>query len=342
MRLVGKQISSTTLLMWLLLGLTGLSGCEEHVSTETETQPVAVIEPAAEFDGLSPEELFTAIRQVNDEYDSVAELFQSSGGRHRLNKMRELVDRTIVVAECIENHEQASDDETKSALRVQIRMYHQGLSMGWQGFEQRTDQFAQRLAEQHADTVEAAVIDAILVKHAYLQDDQLKAADTESAIEAHVMKFPEQPTGPKLYADYARLLLKNNDLKEATRVCRDVIDVYGNVPMVSPLKGVLRTIRTAQRQEHREQSYYLSRANEFGGRTHGYFVLFLRPEKLGYMSPVDYVVCHGIKEAVQAADSSPRFKLEAWFPDTPSGRQQANAKAEELYQKNTIEMMVPR
>ena len=83
-----------------------------------------------------------------------------------------------------------------------------------------------------------------------------------------------------------------------------------------------------------------TRAQQFGVHYDGYFVMFLRPKKLRYMSSVDYVVVRGLKTAIQTADAAEAWELEGWFPETEAGCLKANDLAEALRKKNTIEMMV--
>jgi hypothetical protein len=87
------------------------------------------------------------------------------------------------------------------------------------------------------------------------------------------------------------------------------------------------------------QAYLQTRSQEFGGHFEGYFVLFLRPKKLRYMAKVDYVVAHGLEEAIQATDESESWEFEGWFPDTKDGCIQASNLADDLLKKNTIEIM---
>lgn len=326
--------------LWSALLVCATSGClKKNPKPESDAAPPSAPSEESEFAEMTPDELFTFVRQSQDDYAAVEKMFKTSGGGFRLDNMRKLVDRCLVAGHCAERHETATTEQVQRAIDCQIRMTALGLEKGWAGFDLKMQQLSERLAKEYQGSLEAATSAALVLKYTYLVGEPGEMGTIEKEIELHVIDFPEQPTGPKLYAEFARLLLAQDKLTEAERVCRDVSDVYGDSPLARPVNQVLADIKRAHMKSEQQQAYYLTRSAQFGGKMKGYFVLFLRPKKLKHGSPVDYVVCHGLRKTISMADAAESFEFEGWFPDTRRGCDDANAHAEMLKRKNTYEVM---
>lgn len=341
MRCIGSPSPDLVRMLLATLVVLGISGCGQNAtrsrhaaSDNAETQLVAVNTGVALAD-KSREQLRALIEAAATDYEQTAKLYASSGGTFRLKNMQTRLNEQLAAWEALERHADALPADQLEAIRAQTELLARGIETAAPDFEPLVRAHRDRLAAERPSSDEAAQADALLVWNTHLRSLE-NESETAEALATHAQHFPQSPTGPKLYARLAQMLSQAGRIDEAKHVCETVAASYTDDQLVQPVRHVLGQIKSAEQAEYQRRLALEARARQFGGHLDGYFVLFLRPKKLKYMAAVDYVVAHGLQEAIHYADNADAWELEGWFPESKQGANQAQELADTLLKKNTI------
>lgn len=320
---------------YLLLFLTVTLGCNSSPSDSSDTS-TSLVSALVQTEGR--EELLRRIASAESDYSETQRLFQTAGGAFRLRSMQARIQEQLQAWQRLEKLPESTSDQQREAILAQIRLLTHGADAEWTGFDAQLTALRDRLSAERAGSPEAAHADAAVIWHAQLR----KLADrdqTLTALEQHAANYPSSPTGPTLYARYILMLVESNQLPDATQVSEVAAQRYQDPELGRPIHEAMKQIQAIYVADEQRRSMLASRAQQFGGHHDGFFVLFLRPKKLAHMAEVDYVVAHGLADAIRLADSAEACEMKGWFPDSPTGEEQANSLAERLLGENTIEIM---
>lgn len=324
-------------LIVLIVACLGCDSTDRQAENDAITALVAA-RYEADLATKSREDILKMIEAAAADYEDTRKLYESSKAEFRRRNMQTRMEEQIAAWRELEARPDSTPDQQVEAISAQTTLLVRGAEAGWPGFDVQLAALRDRLVESSPDSKLAAHADAAVIWHSQLR--QLgDAAQTSTLLDQHAAMYPESPTGPGLYARYAQLFLESGQLPEARQVCESAVKRFEKKELLQPVQAIAARIQSVEIAQQQHQAMMETRARQFGGHYDGYFVLFLRPKNLGHMSEVDYVVAHGLEEAIRVADNSEAWEMKGWFPETRSGAEKADQLADKLLRENTIEIM---
>ena len=328
-----------TLAILNTLLLTLLVGCDAVMpSSDTSTDGTTALTTASgpsPFENKTRAELLQLIAESATDVEQTQKLYQTSGGDFRLKNMQARTQEQIEAWTYIEKLPDASPAEQQEAIVAQVKLLSRATDSDWAGFSDLLMECRDRVVAEYPGSEGAARADAAVIWQEHLRTLG-DGGTTAAAVVQHAKSYSESVTGPVLYARFASLLFDAKQSDQAKEICRLAAERYSNEKLLAPIHQVLRNIRNAEAAEQQRLAVLNMRARQFGGHYDGYFVLFLRPKNLKFMSTVEYIVAHGLDEAIKVTEGAEAWDLEGWFPETKQGMIQADELATQLQKKNTI------
>jgi len=312
-----------------------LAGC--LASAASAPQPEPAVE-TAELAERTPDELLEAVEKDAARTEQIAAAVEAHSSEVARGRLREQIDLGLRAAEELLKRPDATDEQLQAAGEAKSALLYQGIRFNFDGFERRLAAFHEQLRDEQPDSPLLPVVEALLLEQQCLAPEA-EFPQVIAALKQHAEQFPNRPTGLALYRVYAEHLKKQRRTAELKRCCETALATYGAGQPTLPFQQLLAELGADARKEQLQRARKKHIVAQLGGHRSGYFVLYSHPKKLAFMSPVDYHVAYGLRDAiayVEAIRKDWQWELEGWFPDTKAGKSQAFALHEKLLDEKTI------
>lgn len=307
------------------------SGCDRLASKKEGTQDNG----AAPV--ISTEELVKQVEKLRVDTEKAAQAASRRGGSSQFQLMRGCIQDGLTKSAQLLSQSELTPEQTELAQYARAVFLCLGCEHKVDGCAEESAKFAKDVEASAPQSRAAALLAAALVAQQIRGNLDFSAA--MNAINNYAQRFPQSPTGIRLYGDLAHRLHEANRISETVQCCHAAIARYKNHPDTKRLHQMALQLQqravAARQQEASELAIKRQVMGQLGGRPNGYFVIWSEGSS-GAWVPVDCQVTKGVRETTQYVRQLKKgwkWEVKAWYPETKAGLDAAMAKRRELMKK---------
>ena len=318
----------------IFLAIALFSGC----STNTITSPVPLAETTT---APTVSELLQQASDCRDSAQVTHDINSKNPQAFRRRVLEARIRDGLSFAEEALSNEEILLEELDTARQIKADLLFLGVLNLETEYEEQFRTFVKQIVVDAKGTPACERAASLWLMYRFRDPTQEEFAEAEKAVLSFVRSYPSSKTSSKLIGRLALQMTEAGDTKAAK-------DLLGRASKIidSPqrLAKVEHVVNKEIRQRKIHQAKVESAKNfrnavkwKIGGREYGYFVVFSKSNKNAYC---DYSVLKGlsavVKYAARANAKDWSWRLEKAYPETSSGRRQAQKQQSDLIKRNTI------